>query len=68
MKSGRCSTTFSFKSERVAGKAHNGNKADYDGDDFDVSEGLVEDVIDGVINVKEEVDYLVNRQNAEDRR
>lgn len=40
-------------------RAHNArNKADYDGDDFDVTEGLVEDVLDGVKNVKEEVDLM----------
>jgi len=43
-------------------RAHNArNKADYDGDDFDVTEGLVEDVLDGVKNVKEEVDLMLKR-------
>ena len=50
------------KAKESLARAHNArNKADYDGDDFDVSEGLVEDVIDGVINVKEEVDYLLKQ-------
>ena len=43
-------------------RAHNArNKADYDGDDFDVTEGLVEDVVEGVKNVKEEVDLMLKQ-------
>jgi hypothetical protein len=43
-------------------RAHNArNKADYDGDDFDVTEGLVEDVLEGVKSVKEEVDLMLKQ-------
>lgn len=50
------------KSQESLSRAHNArNKADYDGDDFDVTEGLVEDVLDGVKNVKEEVDFMLKQ-------
>lgn len=47
-------------------KAHNArNRAEYDGDDLDVTQGQVDDVIDAVQNVKEEVDYLYKKYKRE---
>lgn len=46
-------------------RAHNArNKSEYDGDDLDVTEAMVEDLIEGVSSVQEEVRYLFRRFKA----
>jgi len=50
--------THSKKTLSDAHKAR--NRAEYDGDDLEVTQGQVDDVIDAVKSVKEEVDYLFN--------